>query len=53
MNKGTNAAMIAASPPLIYSTDQVSNPLAIHNNENTLYRNLFQNFPIRVTGILL
>src|SRR6185369_11975911 len=29
INNGTNAAMIAANPLLIYSSDQVSNPLAI------------------------
>src|SRR5204863_1206478 len=32
INKGTNAAMIAANPLLIYSSDQVSKPLATHNS---------------------
>ena len=32
INNGTRAAMIAARPLLIYSSDQVSKPLAMHNN---------------------
>ena len=33
INNGTRAAMIAAKPLLIYSMDQVRNPLAMHNNK--------------------
>jgi len=49
MNKGTKAAMIAANPPLIYSTDQVSRPLAIHNKK-ILCTDIF--FNISLLGIL-
>src|SRR5437773_12022238 len=33
MNNGTNAAIMAAKPLLMYSSDQVSSPFAIHNNK--------------------
>ena len=44
MNSGTNAAMMAANPPLIYSTDQVSKPLEIHKRKILWIEILFSTF---------
>src|SRR5256885_4044522 len=44
INKGTSAAIIAARPLLIYCSDHVSEPLAIHNNKIPCNEIIFSSF---------